>query len=324
MTQVGIVVMAAGKGTRMRSVRPKVLHEAAGRSLIDRVLDTAAEVAPVDRTSVVIGHGAESVGAHIAERGVGTRIQEPQLGTGDALRVGLGGIPDDVTAVVVLSGDVPLLTADTVRLLLDAVGSGAAAAMLTAVVDPPGGYGRVVRGSTGRVSAIVEARDADEATLAIAEVNAGVYAFARPLVDEALAELTPDNAQGEYYLTDVVAWMTGRGHGVEAVVLDDAAEMHGVNSRSDLAEVGRLVVDRHLDALMASGVTVIGPAATWIDDSCRLEAEVVIEPGVVLTDGCIIGGGATIGANSVLRGATVAAGEAVPPLTRRDGSTVAC
>jgi bifunctional UDP-N-acetylglucosamine pyrophosphorylase/glucosamine-1-phosphate N-acetyltransferase len=324
MTEVGIVVMAAGKGTRMRSEQPKVLHRAAGRALIDRVLDTASAVAPPDRTVVVIGHGADEVRNHLAPRGVSTALQEPQLGTGDALRVGLGGLPDAATAVVVLSGDVPLLGAVTVRSLLDRVSGGAAAAMLTAVVDPPGAYGRVVRDDGGGLAAIVEAQDADRETLALTEVNAGVYVFARPMVDRALAALEPENAQGEYYLTDVVAWLTARGHRVEAVVMDDPAEMHGVNARADLAEVGRMVVDRHLAGLMAAGVTVVDPVTTWIDDSCMVAADAVVEPGVVLSAGCVVGAGATIGANSVLRGVTVAAGEAVPPLSRRDGSTGTC
>lgn len=234
------VVLAAGKGTRMRSDLPKVLHTLAGRPLIDHVLDLAERFAPPEAIVVVVGHGAEEVAAHVRPRGVRTALQVPQLGTGDALRVGLEGAPDG-DPVVVLSGDVPGLTATSVQGLLDAINDGGDAALLTAELPDPGAYGRVVRAASGRIEAVVEARDADAATLAVTEVNAGVYGFRRSHLANALAALRPDNAQGEYYLTDVVRWFTAHGLHVAAKVLDNADEMQGVNTRDDLARLARLM-----------------------------------------------------------------------------------
>lgn len=238
-----VTILAAGKGTRMRSDRPKVLHEASGRALLDHVLDLAGQITERDRIVVVVGHGAAEVRRHIDHRGVRTALQEPQLGTGDALRVALGaaGTGDPV---LVLSGDVPLLRRSCLDDLLAAVFGGAEAALLTARVDPPGAYGRVLRDSEGRVRAVVEAKDADPATLAVTEVNAGVYAFRRPSLERALVDLSPDNAQGEYYLTDVIRWLTDRDLPVAAAVLEDSDDMQGVNTREDLARVEALLQAR--------------------------------------------------------------------------------
>ncbi len=237
-----IVVLAAGKGTRMRSELPKVLHRAADQALIDHVLDLAERLTSPENIVVVVGHQAKRVEGHVRDRGVPTALQEPQLGTGDALRVAVEAHPGPADqTVVVLSGDVPLLREHSVRALLTELDGGNAAAVLTAVLDDPGAYGRIVRGPGQRVRAIVEARDADSETLAVREVNAGVYAFRRGPLDEALASLRPDNSQGEYYLTDVVAYLVDHGLGVAAVVLDDPGEMRGVNTVDDLAAVERAI-----------------------------------------------------------------------------------
>lgn len=308
------VVLAAGQGTRMRSERPKVLHAAAGRTLLDRVLDTARVVVPEERTVVVVGHGAEEVEAHLASRGVRTALQRPQKGTGHALAVGLEAAPARSDGVVVLSGDVPLLPAAVLEELMTAVTEGAAGALLTTELAEPGAYGRVVRGADGAVVAVIEARDADERTLAVREVNAGVYAFALAPAAEALADLSPDNAQGEYYLTDVVAWLSSRQLPVAAVRLADSSLMQGVNTRADLARVSRLVVDAVLAELMASGVTVVDPASTWVEDGCDIAPDAVLEPGVVVRGASRIGAGARIGAHAVLDGARIGPGVVVPPL----------
>ncbi|HHQ48267.1 MAG TPA: bifunctional UDP-N-acetylglucosamine diphosphorylase/glucosamine-1-phosphate N-acetyltransferase GlmU, partial [Acidobacteria bacterium] len=213
---------------------PKVLHRLAGRPLLDHVLDLAIELVPAERIVVVVGHGAEQVAAVATARGARTVLQEPQLGTGDAVRVALSGAGSDTGGVVVLSGDVPLLRAVSVDALRRAVEGGAAAALLTAVLDEPGAYGRVLRDPDGGVAAIVEARDATPAELAVREVIAGVYAFARGPLEEALASLRPDNDQGEYYLTDVIGTLRARGLPVAAHVLADPIEMAGVNTVDDL------------------------------------------------------------------------------------------
>jgi len=315
-----VAILAAGKGTRMKSTRPKVLHELSGRPLVDHVIDRALEVARPHDVVVVVGHGADEVGTAVRERGVGAALQEPQLGTGDALKVALGGLAERPTErVLVLSGDVPLLRASTLRRLMAAVEGGAAAALLTAVLDQPGSYGRVVRRSDGLVRAIVEARDADADQLAIREVNAGVYAFDRRCVAEAVAGLGTDNAQGEYYLTDVAEAIGGEGRTVAAVRLDDPKEMQGVNDRSDLARAERVLNELVIADLMASGVTVRDPGTTWVDPAAEIGREVVIEPGVVLRGACHVGEGAQIGANSVLDSAAVGPGERIPPLTYLTG-----
>jgi bifunctional UDP-N-acetylglucosamine pyrophosphorylase/glucosamine-1-phosphate N-acetyltransferase len=311
-----VAILAAGLGTRMRSTRPKVLHELAGRPLVDHVLDLALQLAPPELVVTVVGHGADQVAAAVGPRGVLTALQEPQLGTGDALRVALARLGEEAPEeVLVLSGDVPLLRLATVTALADRLSGAAAAAILTARLDRPSAYGRVVRGADGSVEAIVEARDADPATLALPEVNAGVYAFRREPLRRALARLGTDNAQGEYYLTDVVGLLRADGLRVAAQVLDDSAEMQGVNSRADLAEVARLLNRRLVAELMASGVTMLDPATTWVEPDCRVAADVVLEAGVHLRGGCRVGTGARVGAHSVVDGVDVPAGAVVPPLT---------
>ncbi|MEN8162639.1 MAG: NTP transferase domain-containing protein [Acidobacteriota bacterium] len=241
-----VVILAAGKGTRMKSDLPKVLHEASGRALLDFVLDLGEGVAVADHIVVVVGHRADRVSDHVKDRGVLTALQEPQLGTGDALRVAMEAAPDGDT-VLVLSGDVPLLRKTTLDRLLDSVAKGAEAALLTAILTDPGAYGRVVRDSDGSVRAIVEARDANAETLVLNEVNAGVYAFRRVSLEQALASLRPNNVQGEYYLTDVVRWLTRRGLSVAATVLEDPEEMQGVNTREDLHRVEQVLTQRSGD-----------------------------------------------------------------------------
>ena len=315
-----VAILAAGQGTRMRSDLPKVLHHLAGRPLIDHVIDLALRIARPHDIVVVVGHQAEAVSNVARERGVGVVLQEPQLGTGDALRVALEGLRDRPTdRILVLSGDVPLLRGETLELLTAALADGAAAALLSAELDEPGSYGRIVRDADGMVREVVEARDADPDQLTIREVNAGVYAFDRGPLSIALAGLGTDNAQNEYYLTDVAAALRTRGLAVVAVRLDEPEEMQGVNNRADLALAGRGFNRRVVDALMDEGVSVRDPSTTWIDPRAVVGRDVVIEPGVVVRGFCHIGEGASIGANCVLDDAAVGAGERVPPLTYLTG-----
>lgn len=315
-----VAILAAGQGTRMRSDLPKVLHPLAGRPLVDHVIDLALAVARPHDVAVVVGHEAESVTRVVRDRGVTEVLQEPQLGTGDALRVALDGLEDRPTdRILVLSGDVPLLRGETIDRLTGALSSGVGAAVLTAELDDPGSYGRVVRAADGTVREVVEARDADEATLAIREVNAGVYAFDRDGLSTLLAGLGTDNVQNEYYLTDVAAALRVGGKTVVPVRLDDPREMQGVNTRADLARAGRVLNEMVLADLMADGVSVRDPETTWVDPSAEIGREVVLEPGVVIKGRCHIGQGAVIGANSVLEDAAVGRGEHVPPLTYLTG-----
>ncbi len=310
------VILAAGQGTRLRSRIPKVLHELAGRPLIQHVLETATAAVPAERICVVVGHGREAVAAHLEPAGVRLAVQEPQRGTGEALAIGLAGLePAPSGGVLVLSGDVPLVRPATLRALREPVEAGAAAAVLTARLPEPGSYGRVIRGADGAVDRIVEARDASPEELAVTEVNAGLYGFRRAGLAGLLAGLRPENSQGEYYLTDVVAALRGAGERVAAVPLADPEEMLGVNTRADLARVAAALNRRVLQELMASGVTVVDPASTWVEPGCLVGRDTVLEPGVVLRQGARIGRGARIGAHSVIEALTVPDGASVPPLS---------
>ena len=237
---VDAVILAAGKGTRMKSDLPKVLHELAGRPLLDHVLDTVAAVG-IPRTVVVVGHQAERVEEICAREGLRFVRQEPQLGTGHAVQVAVPALRPGGFCVV-LAGDVPLLRAETLSRLIETAGrSTAAAVVLTCVVPDAGAYGRIVKDGQGQVQKIVEARDASEEELAIGEYNTGVFCFRTDPLIEALANLDTDNSQGEYYLTDTVAYFVDRGLGVEAVSTDDETEVIGINTVAELAAVEALL-----------------------------------------------------------------------------------
>ncbi len=237
------VVLAAGKGTRMKSDLPKVLHPLAGRPLLDHVLDTVAAV-NIDHTVVVVGHKAELVQERCAREGLDFVVQEPQLGTGHAVQV---AVPKLRTGgyCVVLAGDVPLLSRETLGQLLEgAMNSRAAAVILTCVVDDAGAYGRIIKDEQGRVQKIVEARDATPQELAVGEYNTGILCFRTDLMIQALENLTTDNDQGEYYLTDTVAWLVGQGHAVAAVATDDPDEVGGINTVDELAGAEAILARR--------------------------------------------------------------------------------
>lgn len=242
-TGVEAVVLAAGKGTRMKSDLAKVLHRLDGRPLLDHVLDTVAAVG-IAHTVVVVGHQADAVQAACARPGLDFVLQRPQLGTGHAVQVAVPALHGGGLTVV-LAGDVPLLRPGTLARLVDgAAASGAAATVLTCVVEDAGAYGRIVKDAAGRVVRIVEARDATPRELAIGEYNTGVFCFRTDRMVEALANLTTDNDQGEYYLTDTVAWLVGAGHEVAAVATDDPGEVVGINTVAELAEAERLLRSR--------------------------------------------------------------------------------
>ena len=241
--QVDAVVLAAGKGTRMKSDLPKVLHPMAGRTLLDHVLDTVESVG-IDHTVVVVGHRAAQVQETCARPGMDFVLQEPQLGTGHAVQVAVPALREGGHTVI-LAGDVPLLKPGTLaRLVDDTVAAGTAASVLTCVVDDAGAYGRILKDAGGRVAGIVEARDATPEELAIGEYNTGVFCFRTDVLVAALEGLTPDNDQGEYYLTDTVAWLVARGHPVAAVVAHDPDEVVGINTVAELAAAEALYVAR--------------------------------------------------------------------------------
>jgi bifunctional UDP-N-acetylglucosamine pyrophosphorylase/glucosamine-1-phosphate N-acetyltransferase len=288
-----VVVLAAGKGTRMKSALPKVLHKANGLTLVDRVL-AAAEALEPESVIVVIGHQTEQLQAHLAGSTVLTAVQEPQLGTGHALLQAEPFLEGKVGTVLLLSGDVPLLRSATVQALVNHhVTQRAAATVLTAAVPEPAGYGRIVR-KDGSISAIVEHKDASADERAITEINSGVYAFDLGPLFPALRQIGSSNAQGEYYLPDLVRVFRGQGLPVETVSLPDPLEILGVNSRKELAQVSAILRDRKNDELMAAGVTIVDPATTWVHSDVVVGPDTVLQPGVYLEGQTSIGAGCEI------------------------------
>jgi bifunctional UDP-N-acetylglucosamine pyrophosphorylase/glucosamine-1-phosphate N-acetyltransferase len=282
MTNLHVLVLAAGKGTRMKSATPKVLHHVAGRPMIDWVLDRAGSFAPASLT-VVVGYKGADVQAGCARRpGVRFVTQEPQLGTAHAVLQSAPALAGASGTLVLLSGDVPLLSAATLGRLLEVHSrAGAAATVVTAVLDEPFGYGRIVR-ENGSIARIVEERDAPPEERAIREVNAGVYAFDLAALFPALRSIASVNAQGEYYLTDLVSVFRGSGRVVETVRVQDPQEILGINSRADLARVGAIVRQQVNEALMAAGVTIVDPATTYVDAGVTVGPDTVIHPNVHL------------------------------------------
>ncbi len=243
MSRIEAVILAAGKGTRMKSDLPKVLHPLAGRPLLDHVLDTV-EKAGIGHAVVVVGHQADLVKERCARPGLDFALQEPQLGTGHAVQCAVPRL-DPEGHCVVLAGDVPLLRPGTLsRLVGETIGSGAAATVLTCLVPDAGAYGRIIKDSGGAIRRIVEARDATPEELAVGEYNTGVFCFRTTDLIEALGSLRTDNTQGEYYLTDTVAYLVGRGRRVDAVVTSDPGEVVGINTVDELAAAAVLLTER--------------------------------------------------------------------------------
>jgi bifunctional UDP-N-acetylglucosamine pyrophosphorylase/glucosamine-1-phosphate N-acetyltransferase len=313
------VVLAAGKGTRMNSARPKVLHEAAGRPLLDRALDTALAVAGDPANVVVVVSKRDSrgdsekdsssergaVGAFLAARHPRVRIavQDPPRGTGDAVRAAAAaGAFGKAKTVVVLSGDVPLLEAEAVKGLVDALtrDKKAAVAVLTATLQNPTGYGRIVRDKKKSFVRIREEKDSSEKERRIREINTGTYAFDRAFLEKTLPLLTSKNLQNEFYLTDVLS--LARKAGRRVLPLEgDSSSAFGVNSREDLAVVDRLLRDRAVVAAMRAGATILRPETVTLDEAVVLEPDTVLEPFVTLLGKTVVGQGTAIGQGCVVR-----------------------
>ncbi|HVL98339.1 MAG TPA: bifunctional UDP-N-acetylglucosamine diphosphorylase/glucosamine-1-phosphate N-acetyltransferase GlmU [Egibacteraceae bacterium] len=301
------VVLAAGMGTRFRSERAKVLHELAGRSMLRWVLEALRPLG-LDRVVVVVGHQADEVRAEAESSGLAglvTVTQAEQRGTGHAVRqVVDAGALDGVDTVLVLPGDVPLVTAEPLRALLDGHGARPVTLLSTRLADPTG-YGRVLRDGAGQVVRIVEERDATEAERTVDEVGTSIYAFARGPLVSALGALSTDNAQGEEYLTDVVGPLAADA------VMAPAELVAGVNDRVQLADAAAVLRRRVLERLMRGGVTVVDPATTYVDADAAVAADAVLRPGTHLEGRCVIGEAADIGPTSRLVDATVEAGATV-------------
>ncbi len=317
------IVLAAGEGSRMRSERPKPLHRLCGRPMLTYVLE-ALGTSGVGRAVIVVGHKGDWVTKTMQEQTHDLTVdfveQRVQRGTGDATLVGLVGLPDDADDdgdVLVLPGDTPLLRQSTILGLVERHRtSGAAATVLTAEVDDPTGYGRVVRDAAG-VRRIVEHRDADPAELAIAEVNTSIYCFRRSLLAPALRRVEPDNAQGEYYLTDVVGVLVAAGHPVTAQVAADPAETQGVNDRLQLSRAESELRHRTNTELLRNGVTMVDPAAVYVDTTVTVGRDVTLFPGVILQGATVVGDGTELGPGTRLVDTVVGAEAVVEATTAR-------
>jgi bifunctional UDP-N-acetylglucosamine pyrophosphorylase/glucosamine-1-phosphate N-acetyltransferase len=293
-----VVILAAGKGTRMKSLVPKVLHRVAGLTLLDRVLRTASSLGATSIT-LVVGHGGDQVADQVHGMVTHTVVQQPQLGTGHALMQTAPILSGQTGTLLMLSADVPLLAPATLRALLAThQRAGAVCTVTTAVVDRPFGYGRIVRTPAGRIKRIVEERDATPAERAIREINAGIYAFDLSVVFGALEKVGRANAQGEYYLPDLVAILRKQKREVATYAVERVEEIRGINTRSELAEVSRMVRQQKNEELMAAGVTLVDPATAYIDSDVEVGRDSVIHPCVILEGTTRIGSACEIHAGA--------------------------
>jgi bifunctional UDP-N-acetylglucosamine pyrophosphorylase/glucosamine-1-phosphate N-acetyltransferase len=324
MTAVDVVIMAAGQGTRMKSRLPKVLHRLAGRPMVQHVLDT---VASLDARSVIVvtGHGAEQVEQSLAASAAGAGRtpptfvrQMPQLGTGHAVQQALPVLPDDGITLI-LNGDVPLVRAETLQKLLDACG-GQRLALLSVELPDPAGYGRIVR-VAGAVRAIVEHKDASEAQRAIGEIYTGFMAAPNAALKRWLQGLRNENAQKEYYLTDVVQLAVAEGQEVVAVAAGDRVQVEGVNSPQQLAQLERQFQLRQAEALMAQGVRLADPARFDVRGTLECASDVEIDVGCIFEGRVVLGEGVRIGAHCVISDARIEAGAVIHPFTHIQGET---
>jgi bifunctional UDP-N-acetylglucosamine pyrophosphorylase / glucosamine-1-phosphate N-acetyltransferase len=299
MSSLFVLILAAGQGTRMKSRRAKVLHEIAGRSLIEHVCRTAARLSP-QRIVAVVGHQAEAVAAAfsscvaacVGDSGATaeTVVQSERLGTGHAVRMAAPTLAHETGTLVVLSGDAPLLRPETLQRLVEMHHAGGfAATVLTTSAADPTGYGRIVRDAAGAFARIVEHRDATPAERDIREINAGIYAFDIRALFPALARLSPANAQGEYYLTDALALLKADGAAVGVFRHDAPEETLGVNSRAELAAAAAVLRRRKLDELMRDGVTILDPTTTYVDADVRVGMDSVLYPNVILEGETVVG-----------------------------------
>jgi bifunctional UDP-N-acetylglucosamine pyrophosphorylase/glucosamine-1-phosphate N-acetyltransferase len=316
--EVSTIILAAGEGTRMRSRTPKVLHRLAGRSLVEHAVRAAAGLGPA-RVAVVVGHGRDAVTEHLIEveksidATVTVAVQDEQHGTGHAVQCALDVLPGDLAGTVLVTyGDTPLLDTGTLSALLaEHATAGNTVTVLTADVPDPHGYGRIVRDADGAVTAIVEQKDATPDQRAITEINSGVYAFDATVLAGAIARLSTDNAQGELYITDVLAIARGDGHRVGSWVCADPWLVEGVNDRVQLAALGKELNRRLTEHWMRAGVTMVDPSTVWLDAGVELARDVVLEPNVQLRGATTVGEGTTVGPDTTLTDVRIGASATV-------------
>ncbi len=298
------VIMAAGKSTRMKSALPKTVHSICGKPMARHVVD-ACRQAGIDDVVVVIGHEADKVRESLG-KDVSYALQEEQLGTGHACMQAMSEVDSSITDVVVMPGDAPLLTGDVLKSLVDTHTDEAnGITMLTAMLNDAGAYGRIVRSADGRVTGIVESKDASVDQLAIREINTSIYCFDRGLLERDLSRIKTENAQGEYYLTDVIGLASASGDRIGASVVCDFRDVLGINNRVELAEAARIMRERILQRLMLDGVTIVDPHTTYVDSGVEVGADSVIYPCTVIEGKTVIAGGKRVGPFAHLKDAEI-------------------
>jgi bifunctional UDP-N-acetylglucosamine pyrophosphorylase/glucosamine-1-phosphate N-acetyltransferase len=315
-SQINVVILAAGLGTRMKSKRAKVLHRAGGMSLIEHVVQASGAIAPAAHTTVVVGHQAEQVRALLAPSGLHFVEQTEQKGTGHALLACRPSLVSEPGLVVVLYGDCPLLSPATLAELVQRQSaSDAAATLITTRLNDPTGYGRIVFGDEGNVDAIVEHKVATPAQLAIPFINSGIYCFRADLLWKHLPEIQPDNPAHEYYLTDIVEILGRAGHTVAAMEVENSAELLGINTRVELAAVDRIFRERKVQELMLAGVTIEKPETVTIDSGVRIGEDSIVGPFAQILGHTEIGEDCRIGACSIVQDSILASGVEIAPFT---------
>lgn len=281
--EIKSVILAAGKGTRMKSETPKVLHKIFDKTLLGYVLDSVKSFS--NEAFVIVGHKAEVVTEFVNKNYsfAKTVLQTPQLGTGHAVSMVCPQLENFDGLVLILCGDTPLVREKTLKKFVDEhIASGADLSVMSTIFENPANYGRIIRCANGALEKIVEEKDATDAEKAVKEINAGIYCLNWAKIKPAFSQLTSSNAQGEYYLTDIIEWANRQGLSVKASVLEDSDEIYGINSRENLAIATRLMNQRKLHELMANGVTIVDPASTWISQDTEIGSDTVVFPGTYI------------------------------------------
>jgi bifunctional UDP-N-acetylglucosamine pyrophosphorylase/glucosamine-1-phosphate N-acetyltransferase len=315
-TNLSIVILAAGLGTRMKSRKAKVLHKAGGLTLVEHVVNSALALTSPDRVVVVVGHQARDVENLLAKTGVRFALQAEQKGTGDALAVCADVVPDKEGLLIVLYGDCPLLSVDTLKTLVaHHRAAGSAATVITTLLDDPSGYGRAIVNPSGHVEAIVEHKVATAEQRAVRQINSGIYCFDAALLWKHLPAIEPNSVSKEYYLTDIVEILNRAGHKVSALLHADANELLGINTRIELALVDQVFRERKVKQLMLDGVTVEKPETVIVDSGVRVGMDSVVEPFAQLLGNTNVGEDCRIGSGSIIRDSQLANGVEIAPYT---------
>ncbi|MCD8377497.1 MAG: NTP transferase domain-containing protein [Candidatus Gastranaerophilales bacterium] len=302
------VILAAGRGTRMKSDTPKVLHKIFNQTLLGYVIDAVNGTDIAEENYVIVGHQSEKVEEYLNENYINTKtvLQSPQLGTGHAVSMVSPYLNDYTGEVIILCGDTPLITSDTLKTFINAHKSmNSDITVMSAVFDNPSNYGRIIRNTDGTINSIIEEKDADTEQKKVKEINAGIYCLNWNKVKNAFNQLKTNNAQSEYYLTDIIEWGRQNGLNVNAHILERNEEIFGINSKHNLAEAVKIMNSRTLDKLMNDGITIVDPSTTWIDPQTEIGKDTVIYPSCYIEGKNTIGSNCKIGPFAHLRGEVI-------------------